>query len=307
MQADQFHPDLRRIARLLTTGITTTPRGLWLARKIAALRGRGGPREVEVIPLGASAAVRVHRPLGSNAPLAALLWIHGGCYVVGSASQDDKLCHRFARTLGIMVASVDYRVAPEHPYPAALDDCMTAFDWLTAQRDVDSSRIAVGGASAGGGLAAALALRLRDMGTTRPAIQLLTYPMLDDRPAYQSDPKRKQRRIMNQNMNRSGWDSYLRGSDPKEAVPARTDTLAGLPPAWIGVGTLDLLLNENLEYARRLKRDGVPCTLEIVPGAFHGFDLVAPKAGVSRQFFGSQCAALREALTPSQSGSPRTP
>lgn len=299
--ADEFHPDLRWLARLVPgRGMPRmTPRGLWLARKIVPLLGRHGPREVEVIPLGGSAALRVHRPLCSTAPLAALLWMHGGCYVLGSASQDDELCHRFAHTLGFVVASVDYRVAPEDPYPAALDDCVTAFDWLTAQCDVDSSRIAVGGGSAGGGLAAALAQRLRDRGTTQPAMQLLTYPMLDDRPAYQVDPNYKQRRFMGQDMNRFGWDSYLGGSDPEEAVPARADTLAGLPPAWMGVGTLDLLFDENLKYAQRLEQDGVHCTLEIVPGAFHGFDLVAPKAGVSRQFFGAQCAALRAALGPS--------
>jgi len=97
-------------------------------------------------------------------------------------------------------------------------------------------------------------------------------------------------------MNRFGWESYLRGVDPDDVVPARARDLGGLPPAWIGVGTLDLLFNECLEYADRLKQSGVPCALEVVPGAFHGFDLLVPKASVSQRFFDAQCVALRGAL-----------
>jgi acetyl esterase/lipase len=294
--AGEFHPDLRRIARFLPRR-TFTPRTLRLLRTFVALRGRGGPQDVEVVALGDGVGVRVHKPVGSGAPLAALLWIHGGCYVVGSASQDDNLCRRFARTLGIMVASVEYRVAPEHPYPAALDDCTTALNWLAEQPEVDSSRIAIGGGSAGGGLAAALALRMRDLRSTRPVMQLLTYPMLDDRRAFRPDPNPKRRRLMDQGMNRFGWERYLRGVAPlEEAVPARATDLTGLPPAWIGVGTMDLLFDEDVEYAKRLQQQGVPCALEIVPGAFHVFDQLAPNAGISRHFFQSQCAALRKEL-----------
>jgi acetyl esterase/lipase len=130
----------------------------------------------------------------------------------------------------------------------------------------------------------------------QPVIQLLTYPMLDDRPAFQPDPDPLRRRLMDQGMNRFGWESYLRGADPNQAVPARARDRTGLPPAWIGVGTHDLLFPECLEYADRLKQDGVPCTVEVVQGAFHGFDRVAPKKEVSRRFFESQCAALRGAL-----------
>jgi acetyl esterase/lipase len=261
-----------------------------------ALRGVGGPRDVEVVSLGAGAGVRVHKPASVVVPSAALLWMHGGCYVIGAAAQDDRLCSRFAQTLGIVVASVEYRVAPEHPYPAALDDCVAALNWLSGQPDVDSSRIAIGGASAGGGLTAALALRLRDQPGVQPVMQLLTYPMLDDRPAYKPDPHPERRRLMDQGMNRFGWDSYLHGVDPQHAVPARAASLTDLPPAWIGIGTHDLLLEENTAYAERLRKDGVACALEIVPGAFHGFDLLSPKAGVSSRFFDSQCAVLREAL-----------
>ncbi|WP_253869874.1 alpha/beta hydrolase [Mycobacterium sp. 1164966.3] len=274
-----------------------TSRTLPIARTVVALRAFGGPRDVEVVSLGPGVGVRVHRPPGLTGPAPGLLWIHGGVYVIGCAAQDDRLCRRFASALGAVVASVEYRVAPEHSYPAALDDCEAALKWLLAQPDVDPSRIAIGGGSAGGGLAAALALRLRDQGSAaQPVIQLLTYPMLDDRPAFRPDPEPERRRMMDQGMNRFGWESYLRGADPNRAVPARATDLTGLPPAWIGVGTHDLLFAESLEYADRLKQSGVPCALEVVQGAFHGFDLLAPKKGVSRQFFESQCAALTAAL-----------
>jgi acetyl esterase/lipase len=294
--AENFHPELREIAGNLGPGVNFTSDSLASVRKGIAERGSSDASDVSVVSFGDGAGVRVHRPPGLQTPAAAMLWIHGGCYVVGSAAQDYKLCRRFARTLGIVVASVEYRLAPEHPYPAALDDCTAALNWLAGQPDVDASRIAVGGASAGGGLAAALALRTRDQGKTKPVMQLLTYPMLDDRPAYKPDPHPERRRLMDQGMNRFGWDSYLHGVGRQDAVPARAASLAGLAPAWIGVGTMDLLLDENREYADRLHRDGVQCDLEIVSGAFHAFDLVAPEADVSRRFFDSQCAALRGAL-----------
>ncbi|OBF92687.1 alpha/beta hydrolase [Mycobacterium sp. 852002-51163_SCH5372311] len=295
---DDFHPDLRRIARFTPSRVMRmTPRTLPIARTMVAMTAVGGPRDVEVVSLGPGVGVRVHRPAGRMGPVPGLLWIHGGCYVIGCAAQNDKLCRRFARAVGAVVASVEYRVAPEYPYPAALDDCETALEWLLAQPAVDSSRVAIGGGSAGGGLAAALALRLRDQGSAaQPVIQLLTYPMLDDRPAFRPDPEPERRRMMDQGMNRFGWKSYLRGADPNQAVPARATDLTGLPPAWIGVGTRDLLFTESHEYADRLKNSGVPCVVEVVEGAFHGFDLLAPKKGVSRRFFESQCAALSEAI-----------
>jgi acetyl esterase/lipase len=157
--------------------------------------------------------------------------------------------------------------------------------------------VAIGGASAGGGLAAALALLARDDGSAvRPVLQLLVYPMLDDRTVTRSDLQGSRYRLWSQDSNRFGWTSYLTGADPQVAVPARHEDLAGLPPAWVGVGTRDMFHDENLAYAKRLKAAGVPCHIKIVPGAFHSFDVVLPKAGVSRSFFASQCASLLEAF-----------
>lgn len=244
--------------------------------------------------MAAGIGVRLHRPAPPVDTAPALLWIHGGGYVMGSARQDDQLCRRFSNELGITVAAVDYRLAPEHPYPAGLDDCYAALTWLTGLPAVDPTRIAIGGASAGGGLAAALALLARDRGEVAPACQLLVYPMLDDRSA--ALPADRRYRLWTPRSNRFGWTSYLGDADPQLAVPARRDDLAGLAPAWIGVGTCDLFHDEDLAYAERLQQAGVPCQLEVVPGAFHGFDALARKSRVAQAFFASQCASLRAAL-----------
>lgn len=250
--------------------------------------------DVESITLGSGVGVRLFRPVGVTEPGPALLWIHGGGYVAGTAQIDDGLCRRFSRRLGITVASVDYRLAPEHPYPTPLEDCYSALTWLAALPAVQEHRVAIGGASAGGGLAAALALLARDRGELTPAFQVLVYPMLDDRSSASAE--NPDHRLWTSRSNHFGWESYLGGADRQVAVPGRRDDLRGLPPAWLGVGTHDLFHDEDLVYAERLNAAGVPCQVEIVPGAFHGFDQFVPKAAVSQRFFDSQCDSLRSAL-----------
>ncbi|BBZ36945.1 alpha/beta hydrolase [Mycobacterium conspicuum] len=289
-----FHPDLRRAARFAPRR-TMGPRVLPLMRAMSKVRFRGGSSSgAEVLTLGSGVGVRLFRAAHGAGPAPALLWIHGGGYVIGSAEMDDRLCARFATRLGITVASVEYRLAPEHPYPAALQDCYAALTWLAGLPGVDSARVAIGGASAGGGLAAALALWARDHGFT-PAFQLLVYPMLDDRSAATAD--KAGYRLWNPRANRFGWSAYLGAADPRVAVPARRDDLGGLPPAWIGVGTNELFHDEDLAYAERLRAAGVPCEVEVVPGAFHGFDIWAAKTPVAQRFFDSQCQALDAALS----------
>jgi acetyl esterase/lipase len=295
MSAD-LHPDLRRIGRFLPTQMVS-PTTLPLMRLSSTFLGRRTPRNVEVAALGPGASVRLFRPAASTTPAPALLWIHGGGYVIGTAAQDDKLCARFADALGTVVASVDYRLAPEHPYPAALNDCYSALTLLAELPMIDRSRIAIGGASAGGGLAAALALMVRDRNEIPVAAQLLVYPMLDDRTVEPPQAGRPRVRMWNHRSNRFGWASYLGAADAAVAVPARREDLAGLPPAWIGVGDVDLFHDEDVAYAARLKAAGVRCELEVVPGAFHGFDLVMPRTSVARAFFDSQCATLQRAFT----------
>jgi acetyl esterase/lipase len=294
--SQEFHPDLRVIAHLLPGGAFNR-RTLPVIRALTRLQARRSPKDVELAGLPSGISVRLHRPPHPDSAGGALLWIHGGGYVIGSAAQDDRLCRRFADRLGVPVAAVDYRLAPKHPYPAALEDCYEALAWLTRLPGIDPTRVAIGGASAGGGLTAALALLARDRGELAPLLQLMVYPMVDDRSCDRPGVRNRRYRMWNPNTNRLGWTAYLNGADPQVAVPSRHDDLSGLPPAWIGVGTLDPLHEENVEYARRLKDAGVACDLDIVTGAFHGFDIVAPAAGVSRAFFDRQCEALRKAFS----------
>ncbi|OBG39157.1 alpha/beta hydrolase [Mycolicibacter heraklionensis] len=294
MVSSGFHPDLRRTARFLPRG-GIGRRTLPVLQTLTGIQGRHIPGDVEVLGLPSGASVRIFRPPNRVAdPAPALLWIHGGGYVIGTAAQDDRLCRRFSAELGATVASVDYRLAPQNPYPAALEDCWAALTRLAELPGVDSARIAIGGASAGGGLAAALAQLAADRGAISPVLQLLVYPMLDDRSA--ALPANRSYRLWNPRSNLFGWTAYLGDADPQVAVPARRGDLSGLAPAWIGVGTLDLFHDEDLAYAQRLRQAGVPCEVETVPGAFHGFDLLMPKVAVSRAFFASQCESLRNAF-----------
>jgi acetyl esterase/lipase len=256
-----------------------------------------GRKDVEALTLTSGGHVRLHRPPGDVGPAPAMLWIHGGGYVAGRPQQDDQACGQFSRTLGITVASPSYRRAPEHPYPAALEDLYAALKWLVSLPSVDSGRVAIGGESAGGGLAAALAFMVRDRGEISPVLQLLSYPTLDDRTVSNAAVARNYR-LLNERSNWFSWASYLGGADPDVAVPARRTDLAGLPAAWIGVGTVDLLYEEAVAYAERLRSASVPCHLEVVQGAFHSFDRVHARAPVSRAYFDSQCEALRAALKP---------
>lgn len=253
-------------------------------------------RDVPVASVNDDVTVRVHRPSELADRDAALLWIHGGGTVMGSAAQEDQYCRKLAHFAGVAVAAVDHRLAPEHPYPTPLEDCYAALLWLQGQPWVDPSRIAVGGASAGGLFAAAVAQRAHDRGEVKPVLQMLVYPMLDDRTG--APPDGHQRIMWSASDNQQAWRWYLGGANPAEAAPARRADLSGLPPAWIGVGTLDLFHAECRDYARRLRAAGVEVHEEIAAGAFHAFDLLAPKAPISLSFFASQCHYLRTALAP---------
>lgn len=285
-------PPLVRFIRRLPMPPTRVPGGLSVTNR--TIPGSDGAPDVRV---------RLYRPLGLPPAAPALLWLHGGGHLIGKPEQDDRTCLEFARR-GMTVVSVDYRLSPEHPFPAALDDAHAALTWLAAPNGelaVDTDRIAVGGSSAGGGLAAALAQRVHDEGRIRLALQLLVYPMLDDRTVLRDDAAPADLRVWTPGSNRLGWASYLGAAPgsaavPEYAVPARRTDLTGLPPAWIGVGTADLFHDECVAYARRLEAAGVPVTLDVVDGAFHGFDAVFRNASVTRRFIDAQAAALEETL-----------
>jgi acetyl esterase/lipase len=250
--------------------------------------------------------IRVLRyaPRSARAARPALLHIHGGGYVLGKPEMNDAQSKLLAAQIGCVVASVDYRLAPETVFPGAVEDCYAALRWLHAEAEglgVDAARIAVGGESAGGGLAAALTLLNRDRDALPLALQCLTYPMLDHRTGtggagHVYEPVA----TWTADSNRFGWSALL-GADAGAAdvspyaSPSRATSLAGLPPAFITVGALDLFAEENLDYARRLIRDGVPTELHVYPGAFHGFNQVVD-ADVTQRFQRDQFAALRRAF-----------
>lgn len=287
-------PALRSAARILPRGYALN-RGLVMQRAAMTLLGRiRARRDVPVVAVDADVSVRLHRPARLADPAPALLWIHGGGFVMGSARQEDSFCRRLSHLANIAVAAVDHRLAPEHPYPAPLEDCYAALLWLAQQPWVDPSRVAIGGLSSGGGLAAALAFLARDRGEIQPAFQLLSQPNLDDRTGSQATGRR--RLMWSEGDNRQAWRWYLGDADPALAVPARRTDLAGLAPAWIGTGSLDLLHDEAVEYGRRLNKAGTRCHVEIAVGAFHAFDFVVPDAPVSLTFFANQCDQLRAAL-----------
>lgn len=211
--------------------------------------------------------------------------------------------------LGCAIVSVDYRLAPETPHPGPVEDCYAALKWLytnAADLGVDVGRLAIGGASAGGGLAAGLGLLTRDRAEVPLAFQLLIYPMLDDRTAVTTDPHPYTGEfIWTAEANHFGWSSLL-GQEPGSegvspyAAAARAESLAGLPPTYICVGALDLFMEEDIEYARRLVRAGVPTELHLYPGAYHGFNMM-PGAQMSLAYERDYLNALRRALQPAQS------
>jgi acetyl esterase/lipase len=248
--------------------------------------------------------VRIYQPADRPSILPALLWIHGGGYVLGDIEQDDRLMKQLVKSVGCVAASVDYRLAPEHPFPAPVEDCYAALKWLFAhagELGVDPTRIAIGGASGGGGLTAGLALLARDRGEVKVAFQLLIYPMINDRNNTPASYAITDPRVWHRESNRLGWKAYLGrdggGDDVSPyAAAARATDLSNLPPAYIPVGALDLFIDENIEYAQRLIQAGVPTELHVYPGAFHGFDLLAPAATVSKQFKAEHDHALKRAL-----------
>lgn len=256
-------------------------------------------------PDGHELVVRIYRPSTSSGALPAVLHIHGGGYVVGSVRTNHLSNIELAAATSALILSVDYRLAPETVAPGAVEDCYAALQWLhdnAGTLGVDAARIAVRGESAGGGLAAALALLARDRGGPSIAHQNLIYPMLDDRTCITRLPAHLGAFVWTPQANAFGWRALL-GQEPGSAnvspyaAPARADDVSRLPAAFIAVGALDLFLVEDMDYARRLIEAGVATELHVYPGAYHGFD-VLPDAAPVRQMKRDAVAALRKALHP---------
>lgn len=241
----------------------------------------------------------------TGAKLPAMLWIHGGGYVLGHPDMDDVLCERFVQAAKCVVVSVDYRLAPEHPYPAAIDDCYAGLIWMTDEAEslgIDVDRVAIAGASGGGGLTAALALMARDKGGPALIFQMPLYPMIDNRNMTASSHEiTADNATWNRTNNLEAWSMYLgEGTDDSElspyAVPSRADSLAGLPPTYTCVGQLDLFRDETIEYVTRLAQAGIDVEFHLYPGCFHCFEVFVPEAEVSQRASQSYVDAMARAL-----------
>ncbi|MGQ7932590.1 alpha/beta hydrolase [Paraburkholderia sp. D1E] len=285
-----------------------------LAVQLAAQRSQTASRELDAVrvaerfvrgPTGAPyVRVLVYTPAVDAGLPPVLVHMHGGGLVMGTPEAADLRNRRLAVDVGCVVVSVDYRLAPETRFSGAVEDCYAALKWVDGNADsigVDRTRIAVGGESAGGGLAAALALLARDRNEIPVQFQLLTYPMLDDRTGSTVDAHPYAGEfVWSSASNRFGWSAAL-GYEPginrmsMYLPPARAESLAGLPAAFIAVGTLDLFVEENLAYANRLIAAGVPTELHVYPGAPHGFDAV-DAADAAKHCWQASTAALCRAL-----------
>jgi len=305
-------PDLRgpiKIMPKLNIAEDVTPQQLAVIRKIQLPRPRlADPTVTEKMLPGRNGAPDVkvfviHAKPGEHRP--AILHTHGGGYIIGSAANDVPDLQYMARVLDCVIVTVEYRLAPETPFPGSLEDNYTALKWLHGESEslgVDRSRIAVAGESAGGGHAAILAIAARDRGEVPVLFQSLVYPMLDDRTGSSRPvPSFIGTYIWTAEYNRAGWKAFLgqtpgQETAPLGAVPSRLVDLKGLPPAWIGTGAIDLFVDEDIEYARRLIDAGVGTELLVVPGAYHGFDRIVPTATASKQFTLSRYNALARAF-----------
>ena len=307
------HPDLRVAAANLLHGSTyVIPTRTTLGAMRSAMTARlpklrpDVPTMQRTIP-GATgqpdvAIVVVNARADALRP--AILHTHGGGFVAGSAALGLAELQEICVALDCVAVSVDYRLAPEIRWTGSCEDTYAALKWLhdhAFELGAHPDRIAVMGEGAGGGHAALLAIMARDRGEVPLVFQCLTYPMLDDRTVTRKFVPHVGRVIWTPEANRFGWECFLGMAPagkgvPAASVPARCTDLAGLPPAFIGAGALDLLFNENADYAQRLNVAGVPAQLAAVPGAFHEFDLVAPQAPVSAAFRATRLDALRRAL-----------
>ena len=248
---------------------------------------------------------------GRSGARPAILHMHGGGYTGGAAAMFFSQLIPLAQALDCVIVSVDYRLAPATAFPGSLEDNYAALTWLhksAGELGVDASRIAVMGESAGGGHAAMLAIAARDRGEVPLKFQALVYPMLDDRTgSTRQAPPHIGTMVWTAEANRRGWSALLgvpAGSDrvPEGAVPARIANLAGLPPTYIAVGGIDLFVEEDIDYAQRLIEAGVPVELNVVPGAYHGFDFLAPEAAITKRFHSALTDALKRAFTRDATG-----
>ena len=253
-------------------------------------------RQVTVGPDG-DLSLRLYQPQHATAPAPGLIYIHGGGMIMGNLESQDEVLKITASELGIPIASIDYRKAPEHPYPAAPEDCYAGVRWVfdnATALGMDINNIGLMGASAGGGLALATALMLRDREGPELKYLLPIYPMIDDRHHTASSKAVLDIGIWDREGSIEAWNWYLGDSAPDAyAAPARAEDLSGLPPTYIDVGDLDLFRDEDILIAQRLSAAGVPVEFHLWTGAYHASELFAPQAALSQRIWATRYAAIR--------------
>jgi acetyl esterase/lipase len=244
--------------------------------------------------------VRIYRPAKATGALPGIYFIHGGGMILGDIDGEDVAASMICEKTGAVVVSVEYRLAPEHPHPAQVEDCYTGLTWMArnaSELGVDPGRIAVYGASAGGGLTIATCLLARDRGGPAICFQMPIYPMIDDQNETGSSHEITDIGIWDREGNMEAWNWYLGEGKPDQyAAPARAEDLTSLPPAFIDVGTVDLFRDEDITFAMRLMQAGVPTELHVNPGAYHASENFAPDAALSRKIWERRISALRRAL-----------
>lgn len=289
-------PELRRRARLIPHPPVQYRTTRWVTSNGQLLFPTPRREGVEVLRRGHYLIFRPRKPKG------ALLWLHGGGHIIGHPSQDGPMCANTAAEVGVTVVAPRYPLSPAHPFPTGLNFALEAWAWMHAHADEFGAPFAIGGESAGGGLAAAACQRLLDEGGPLPRAQWLFCPMLDDRPtADRSRDLPRDRPVANNAQTRFAWASYLGqapGAEvvPPYSVPARRGDLRGLPPAWLSAGDIELFYPEICDYTARLRAAGVPAQLEIIEGAPHAVELWAFDVGVVKQMLASARRWLADQL-----------
>ena len=242
-------------------------------QEVAEVRNLSAPGLAGPIPL------RLYRPAGSASTdrLPVLVYYHGGGWVIGDLDTHDGVCRHLANASGCAVVSVDYRLAPEHKFPAAVEDAWAATGWVAEQSDalgLAAGRLAVGGDSAGGNLAAVISLMARDAGAPKIAYQMLFYPGIDLSMSFPSQRELEEGYLLTKHNQRWFQEQYLRGPEDKadwRASPIVAESLQGLPPAYVLTAGYDPLRDEGEAYARKLQDAGVKVTTHRFPGQIHGF------------------------------------
>jgi len=244
--------------------------------------------------------VRIYRPADATGTLPGIYFIHGGGMILGDIDGEDAVATAVCEHVDAVVVSVGYRLAPEHPYPAPVEDCYAGLVWMArhaAELGVDPDRLAVYGGSAGGGLAIATSMLARDRGGPAIRFQMPIYPMIDDRNETPSSHEITDIGLWDRAGNIEAWKWYLGDGQPDQyAAPARAQDLSGLPPAFIDVGTVDMFRDEDIAFATRLMQAGIPTELHVYPGAYHAAEVFAPEAPLSQLIWARRFEALRRAL-----------